>query len=74
MNQLRFGQFLECQVPRTNPKPPPAENQSPPIENFLATVLCKAKYELRLLTWKIWNWGRLLQLPHLATRLVATVF
>jgi len=30
--------ILECQAPRTNPKPP-AETQSPPIENFLATVL-----------------------------------
>jgi len=38
MNQLRLGQSLECQDPRTNPKPP-RRNAKPPIENFLATVL-----------------------------------
>jgi len=38
INQLGFCQFVECQAPRTNPKSP-AETQSPPIKNFLATVL-----------------------------------
>ena len=33
INQLSFCQFLEWQAP-------PAQTQSPPIENFLATVLC----------------------------------
>jgi len=33
-----FCQFLECQAPRTNVKPP-TETQRPLIENFLATVL-----------------------------------
>ena len=32
INQLRFCSFLECQAP-------PAQTQSPPIENFLATAL-----------------------------------
>jgi len=34
---VEFCQFLECQPPRINPKPP-AQTQTP-IENFLATVL-----------------------------------
>ena len=35
---MRFCQFLEGQAPRINPNPP-AETQSPSIENFLAMVL-----------------------------------
>jgi len=34
-----FCQFLECQAPQHKPKAPPAETHSPPIKNFLATVL-----------------------------------
>jgi len=36
LNQWSFCQFLECQAP-------PAKTQSPPIENFLATVLSLLK-------------------------------
>jgi len=38
INRLSFCQFLECQAPAQT-QSPTTETQSPPIENFLATVL-----------------------------------
>jgi len=43
---LRFCQFLECQAPPHKPKAP-AETQSPPIENFLATVLVGTRKQFK---------------------------
>ena len=52
IKQLSFCQFLECQAPRTNPKPH-HRNAKPPIENFLATVLCRTEHNVTI-KWFKW--------------------
>jgi len=45
IDQWIFCQFLKCQAP------PPAQTQSPPIENFLVTVQMKQEFKYFRVQW-----------------------
>jgi len=57
---VEFWLILQYQAPRTNVKPP-AEMQSPPIENFLVTVLCvimkffRSPCRIQIPSWLVWR-------------------